>query len=220
MPTPVAAINTPRLIALGLAKELEPSGYAVEPVADPRAWADFHPEAALLVAVRNKEDVGLLLELTRDLPSMAVIALLDPMSIEHFHLCIGAGARGCVSVEWSSDELALALEAGLRGMVIMPASLAQSLAAAEEDKPYAHSLTTTQQAWLRDLASGTTVQALATRVGFSEREMYRRLRQVYRNMGCATRTEAMIRASASGILDLPNAGVSQNSGHARPLQQH
>ncbi len=218
MPTPVAAINTPRLIALGLSKELEASGYAVERVADPRAWAASNPAAAILVAVRNKEDVDLLLDLLSDLPSMAVIALLDPMSIEHLHLCIGAGARACVSVDWSGEELALALEAGMRGMAIMPASIARSLAAAEMGKTDAHSLTATQQAWLRDLATGTTVQALATRVGFSEREMYRRLRQLYRNMGCATRTEAMIRASASGILNLPTATAGQSSGHARPQQ--
>jgi DNA-binding NarL/FixJ family response regulator len=210
MTTPVAAVNTPRLLALGLSRELEGSGYSVEPVNDPHLWARSHPAAAVLVAVRNREDVDLLIDLTSDLPAIAVIALLDPMSLEWMLLCLGAGARGCVSADWKSGDLALVLDVGLRGMAIMPATVAHNLAATENNGAYARRLSKTQQAWLRDLATGTTVHALATQVGFSEREMYRRLSQMYRKMGCATRTEALIRASACGMLDLPAASPGRS----------
>jgi DNA-binding NarL/FixJ family response regulator len=210
MTTPVAAVNTPRLLFIGLSRELEGSGFSVELVDDPHGWGGSHPAAAMFVAVMNQHDVDLLIDLVADLPTIAVVALLDPMSVERIHLCLGAGARGCVSMDWSSGDLALVLEVGLRGMATMPATLARNLAATKKDGTYARGLTNTQRAWLRDLASGTTVQALATQVGFSERVMYRRLRQVYRKMGCATRTEALIRASACGMLDLPIAVVDQN----------
>jgi DNA-binding NarL/FixJ family response regulator len=202
MTTPVAAVNTPRLLFIGLSRELEGSGYSVEPVDDPRGWGSSHPAAAMFVAVRNQHDVDLLIDLIADLPTAAVVALLDPMSVERIHVCLGAGARGCVSMDWSSGDLSLVLEVGLRGMATMPATLARKLAATNKEGIYARGLTNTQRAWLRDLASGTTVHALAAQVGFSERVMYRRLSQVYRKMGCATRTEALIRASACGILDL------------------
>jgi DNA-binding NarL/FixJ family response regulator len=210
MTTLVAAVNTPRLLTLGLSRELEQSGYSVEPVDDPRGWAGSHPAAAMFVAVRNQRDVDLLFDLISDLPTIAVIALLDPMSAEQIHLCLGAGARGCVSMDWSSGDLALVLDVGLRGMAIMPAKVARSLAATKKDRAYTRELTNTQRAWLRDLAAGTTVNALATQVGFSERVMYRRLSQVYRKMGCATRTEALIRASAAGMLDPPVVAADDN----------
>ena len=193
MTTPVAAVNTPRLLFLGLSRELEESGYSVEPVDDPRGWARSHPEAAMFVAVRTPHDVDFLIDLISDIPTIAVVALLDPMSLEQIHLCLGAGARGCVSMDWSSGDLALVLDVGRRGMATMPATLARNLAATKTEGTFARGLTNTQRAWLRDLASGTTVHALATQVGFSERVMYRRLSQVYRKMGCATRTEALIR---------------------------
>jgi DNA-binding NarL/FixJ family response regulator len=201
----VAAVNTPRLLALGLSRELEGWGYSVESVDDPRGWAKIHPEAAMFVAVRNPQDEEFLIDLMSDLPAVPVVALLDPMSVDRIHLCMGAGARGCVSMDWSSGDLALVLDVGLRGMATMPATIARNLAARRSDGAYSHGLTSTQWGWLRDLASGTTVRALAAQVGFSERVMYRRLSQVYRKMGCATRTEALLRASACGMLDQPVA---------------
>jgi DNA-binding NarL/FixJ family response regulator len=209
MTTLVAAVNTPRILTLGLSRELEASGYSVESVDDPRRWAASHPAAAMFVSVRSSQDMDLLVALISDLPSVAVVALLDPISVEQIHLCLGAGARGCVSMDWSSGDLALVLDVSLRGLATMPAEIAQHLAA-RKGGAYHRRLTSTQWAWLRDLASGTTVHALARQVGFSERVMYRRLNQVYRKMGCATRTEALIRASAWGMLDLP-AAVAEHS---------
>jgi DNA-binding NarL/FixJ family response regulator len=68
-----------------------------------------------------------------------------------------------------------------------------------QSKP--QTLTSAQQTWLRRLASGMTIQELARQVGFSERETYRRLRQIYSAMGVRGRTEALILASASGLLE-------------------
>lgn len=217
MTTLVAAVNTPRLLTLGLSRELEGTGYSVESVDDPLRWARSHPATAMFVAVKNSQDVDLLIDLISDLPGAAIVALLDPMSVEQIHLCLGAGARACVSTDWSSGDLKLVLDVGLRGLVTMPAAIARNLAASKIDRAYAGSLTNTQWTWLRDLASGTTVHALAAQVGFSERVMYRRLNQVYRKMGCATRTEALIRASACGMLDLPVAVADHSPTDQRGL---
>jgi DNA-binding NarL/FixJ family response regulator len=55
--------------------------------------------------------------------------------------------------------------------------------------------------WLRALASGETVAALGRRLGYSEREMYRRLHRLYTQIGARGRTDALLRAAKSGLLD-------------------
>jgi DNA-binding NarL/FixJ family response regulator len=55
--------------------------------------------------------------------------------------------------------------------------------------------------WLQALASGETVAELSLRLGYSEREMYRRLRRLYSRIGATGRTDALLRASRWGLLD-------------------
>jgi DNA-binding NarL/FixJ family response regulator len=100
----------------------------------------------------------------------------------------------------------MALEAGLNGLALLPVSMARRLVdrSVRQSKP--QTLTSVQQTWLRLLASGMTIQELARQVGFSERETYRRLRQIYSAMGVRGRTEALILASASGLLEGPVGG--------------
>ena len=201
MPAAVAAVNTPALVALGLSRAFAGSGYSLELVDDPHGWAVLHPQGAMLVAVRDDIDTQLLVDLTAEAPMLTVVALLDPDSVERSQVCIGAGARGCVSTQWSGRDVVLVLDAGLRGMTILPSAMARSLASMEGERSRARTLTSSQQAWLRELAAGTTVHELAFKVGFSEREMYRRLRMIYAKLGVRTRTEALILASASGLLE-------------------
>jgi DNA-binding NarL/FixJ family response regulator len=158
----------------------------------------------MLLAIRSDDDVELLVDLIAEEPSVTVVALLDPQSAERLNSCIGAGARGCVSMDWSDQDVVLALNVGMRGMAVLPAMLARNLATNEKNRAHARSLTSSQQTWLRELASGITVHELASQVGFSERETYRRLRLIYLAMGVRTRTEALILASASGLLNGPS----------------
>lgn len=95
----------------------------------------------------------------------------------------------------------MAVEAGLNGLALLPAAMVRDVAARKVRRSIPHELTRSQQSWLRRLASGVTIHELAGQVGFSEREIYRRLRQIYAAMGVGGRTEALILASASGLLD-------------------
>ena len=54
--------------------------------------------------------------------------------------------------------------------------------------------------YLRTLANGATVAGLARRYGYSEREMYRLLSSVYRQLGAQNRTEALLLAQRFGLL--------------------
>ena len=55
--------------------------------------------------------------------------------------------------------------------------------------------------WLRALADGATVAALAERIGYSERETFRMLGELYAKVGVRNRTEAIIWATRHGVLD-------------------
>jgi DNA-binding NarL/FixJ family response regulator len=56
---------------------------------------------------------------------------------------------------------------------------------------------------LRALAGGTTVAQLADDNGFSEREMFRILSDLYESIGVKNRTEAIVWAARYGVLDEP-----------------
>jgi DNA-binding NarL/FixJ family response regulator len=61
-------------------------------------------------------------------------------------------------------------------------------------------LSETERAWLRRLAAGGTVAGLARDCAYSEREMYRRLSDLYTRLGGRTRTEALLLAERHGLL--------------------
>jgi DNA-binding CsgD family transcriptional regulator len=54
--------------------------------------------------------------------------------------------------------------------------------------------------WLRTLAAGSTVARLAEGVGYSERAMFRLLRDLYQRLGVKSRTEALMLAQQQGWL--------------------
>jgi DNA-binding CsgD family transcriptional regulator len=60
-----------------------------------------------------------------------------------------------------------------------------------------------EQSWLRSMAGGMTVADLAESVGYSERAMFRLLRDLYRRIGVKNRTEALIWASRNSLLSDP-----------------
>jgi DNA-binding CsgD family transcriptional regulator len=62
-------------------------------------------------------------------------------------------------------------------------------------------LTVEELTWLRSLAAGETVTELSLSLGYSERELYRRLRRLYTRMGASGRTDALLRAVRWGLLE-------------------
>lgn len=202
----VAVFNMPGLVVLGLSSAVAEAGYQVEPTEDPKSWANEHPYEAMLIGIRLDTDVELLSEVVTATPTITVVALLDPPTDVRLYTSIEAGASGCVSMDWSAGRILMAIEAGLAGLALLPASVARELAVRRLKRSRPRQLSNVQQVWLRRLAAGMTTQELALQVGFSERETYRRLREIYSAMGVRGRTEALMLASASGLLDVLPGG--------------
>lgn len=54
---------------------------------------------------------------------------------------------------------------------------------------------------LQALAHGSTVHELAQEVGYSERELFRILADLYRRMGVSNRSEAIVQVAMWGFLE-------------------
>lgn len=94
-----------------------------------------------------------------------------------------------------------AFEAAVQGRCILPIEVLRALTSSETgggtdaDVPSAR-----DRDWLRQLAEGITVGQLAARVGYSERMMFRLLRDVYDRLQVKGRTEALLLARDRGWL--------------------
>jgi DNA-binding NarL/FixJ family response regulator len=106
-----------------------------------------------------------------------------------------------VAWEAAPEDIVKVLAAALAGDTLIPAGVAQALAAklpAIEDRDW---ITHEELTWLSILADGGTVHDLAEKVGYSERALYRLLHALYGRLGVSNRTEAILQASRRGLLD-------------------
>jgi DNA-binding NarL/FixJ family response regulator len=97
-----------------------------------------------------------------------------------------------------AEDVVLAVRAAHQSLSCVPAAAARALAGpAGEGAP---PLDDRELSWLRALADNVTVASLARASGYSQREMYRLLSDLYGRLGVATRTEALLRADRLGLL--------------------
>ena len=129
-----------------------------------------------------------------------VVALLpDPDPAGHAH----AFEHGVASATpWDADpgDIVAALSHAIDGWARLPVATVRALAA---QWPGAHTprpdVTDEEVGWLADLASGETVARIADATGYSERAMFRRLREVYERLGVTSRAEAILVAERRGL---------------------
>lgn len=201
MPQLIGIFNTPPVYVMGLRSLLETAGYAVEIVSDPLEWLRRHRSAAVLVGVRDERDLDVVVELKAEDPESVVVTLIDEINVSTFQASLSAGAAGSISRDAGPAEFVLAFNAAMSDNTVMPGPIARTLAARSNGSPAPIHLDADELAWLRSLASGVTVADLGIQVGFSEREMYRRLRRLYSRMGASGKTDALLKAARLGWLD-------------------
>lgn len=193
----VAVFNVPPLYVQGLTAISNDSGYRFEPVSDPTAWVALHEHPAVLVGVRDGHDLDVVVELVDEDPDLIVVTVVDDYDMGTVRKALDAGAVSAVSRDAAITDIVLALNAAVIESTVIPIAFARRLAAdtAEEESP---SLEQHELDWLQAIARNTTIASLGRNVGYSEREMHRRLRAVYSKMGVHNRTEALVKASRLG----------------------
>jgi DNA-binding NarL/FixJ family response regulator len=127
------------------------------------------------------------------------VVLVDEASPDTCADALRAGATGVITPLDDPQDVLAVLRCAGRGQTVLARAVVQALCRPASLPP--PSLTDVEQAWLRRLAAGGTVAGLARGCGYSEREMYRRLSDVYLRLGARTRTEALLLAERFGFLD-------------------
>ena len=198
----VGVLNAAPVYALGLQNLARSNGYTFKEVEDVEGWAGSHQPAVLLVDIRNDGDVGLVVDLKEEHPRSVVVALVGDANPETVAACIASGASGAITRDASPPEVTLALRAALTENAMLPLHVARSLVATRPlpgDRPT--DIGDEELGWLQSLARSATVATIGREAGYSEREMYRRLKRIYKKMGVRSRTEALLKASRLGWIN-------------------
>lgn len=197
-----------------LVDALHHAGYQVVIPRDPVAWATAARSPVLVVddsagAARLRSGIA------AQAPGTPCVVLLAEPTVAQYREALAAGATALPASSADHDVVA-AVGAAAREFTYLPATAARILAGYDGDRPV---ITDREAGWLRALVDGTTVASLARTVGYSEREMYRVLGNLYERLGADNRTEALLRADRWGLLAPGEAGRRPHvPGQRRPAR--
>jgi DNA-binding NarL/FixJ family response regulator len=183
----------------GLAAALAVAGFEPFEPLDVEEWVRSGDPGAVVIALLDDVAAKRLRGLRACAPTTPEIALLPELTVGAYRDAMRCGATAAVGRDASPEDIVECLRAACTGRAIMPAALALALAMAAD--PGEHpSLSTAEVRWLIELSAGRTVPELAHEVGYSEREMFRRLHKLYAYMGVCGRTEALLAAQRWGVV--------------------
>jgi DNA-binding NarL/FixJ family response regulator len=167
----------------------------IEVPTDLRAWALGADRRVILLTVQAAADWELLAELCQAGDDVAVVAVLEEATVAGYVRAISAGAAGAMPRSVSTAKLRAVFRAAVEGSTLLPTDVVRALAARDaEHEPTNDHPSTQEIGWLRDLANGVSVGRIADDAGYSERMMFRLLRDLYARLGTRNRTEALMLA--------------------------
>jgi DNA-binding NarL/FixJ family response regulator len=185
----------------GLSVALSEAGFQVEETVELQAWGSQAGRRIAVFSIRGIADIrDLRLAVARN-RDLAVVAIHEQDDLVSLRQCLEAGASACLPAGASMEEIVGAVHLAAAGLSLIPMELLHALVTSRDRAPEACPLSGQEIEWLRSLSRGMRVAKLAESVCYSEREMYRRLRDLYVRMGVAGRTEAVVRATRWGVLD-------------------
>jgi len=165
------------------------------------AWARREDRRIVVFSICAPADWDVLADLCRTGPDVAVLAVLDDVTVTSYVRAISAGAAGAVPRNAAPAVLRAAFEAVVGGSTLLPLEVVRALrsppgesdVSTSVDEPLAN-----EKEWLRQLARGSSVARLAGQAGYSERMMFRLLRELYVRLGVNGRTAALMLARERG----------------------
>jgi DNA-binding NarL/FixJ family response regulator len=165
------------------------------------AWIREEQRPFVLVTLLSTDDWILLEQLHETRADTVVIAVLADTSIRNHVQAILGGAVAVVARDALPETLRKVFEAAIAGKSLLPVEVIRALTRPQPLQESDEHVPSPQEiSWLRDLASGMTVARLADHAGYSERAMFRLLRELYHRIGARNRTEALMRAHERGWL--------------------
>lgn len=143
---------------------------------------------ALVWSIGARTDLEACRKIITRFEETPVVALVDDPGPETAVETIRAGAVSVVFAREASLHLVPAVRAAATGRSLLAPSFLQWLAGTGA-APW--SVTDDELAWLLRLEQGLTVAELAAEVGYSERSLYRMLKNLNDRLGVSSRSEAL-----------------------------
>jgi DNA-binding NarL/FixJ family response regulator len=163
------------------------------------SWIREERRPVVLLSLLSSEDWRLLARLREARADTMVIAVLaDAKTSSHVQAILG-GAIAAITRDALPQTVRKVFDAAIAGESILPVEVVRGLTTSQPS-PEEWVPSPQEVGWLRELAFGTTVAQLADRAGYSERAMFRLLRNLYVRIGARSRMEALIRAHDRGWL--------------------
>jgi DNA-binding NarL/FixJ family response regulator len=185
----------------GIADAMRNCRYEVESPEDLLVWTGaVDGPAVVLLTLLRPADWTLLATLRDSRSAATLIAVIENEDLALSLRALASGAVGVMAREADVDTVRDVLVAAVSGRSVLPVDVVRALAAAGDVRRPDRIPPETEISWIRQLAQGLTVARLAERAGYSERMMFRLLRELYRRWGVANRTEAIIHARDNGWL--------------------
>lgn len=177
-------------------------GYGSTSFPDLATWRPGRGGRAVVVFVPSDLEVDDLVDFTSEHPHIPVVAVIPGLDLASFAQVVRAGAWGAIDDSDAESELKEAIASAIADRVSVPLPIMRAMAQRIPPPNEVDAIVDdTESDWLRALAGGETVAALAERIGYSERETYRMLGALYQKLGVTNRTEAIIWATRHGALD-------------------
>jgi len=200
LPVCVAVSDPLPVYRLGMLATLAAAGFAAETPGDLLDWVRRDDRRVVMLTLETPEDWALLPRLRDQRADALVVAVLTDASVRSYVRAIVAGAVAAVPRDVAPEAVRRVFENVVRGVSTLPAEVVAALAAPHEGTGDADEPPPPELGWLRDLADGATVAQLAKRSGYSERAMFRLLRELYARLKVRNRTEALMLAQRRGWL--------------------
>jgi DNA-binding NarL/FixJ family response regulator len=177
-------------------------GYAAVGFSDLAAWRPGRGGRAVIVFIPDDKALDTVVDFVSEYPHIPVVAVIPELDLASFARVIRAGASGAIDDADSVEELSVVLSSAIGERFSVPLNLIRAMAQRIPAPPEIGASVDDEEAtWLRALARGETVAGLAATIGYSERETYRILGELYQRLGVTNRTEAIIWATRHGVLD-------------------
>jgi DNA-binding NarL/FixJ family response regulator len=189
----------------GVAGVLTDAGFEAVEVDGIEAWRPGRGGIAIALRCPNPEALPPIADFTADHPHIPVVAVVPVLGIAEYAAAVRCGVAGAVAEDDEPATYAAAFTAALAGEFLVPAAVMRALVARLPDALDDAWLDEESLSLIRSLAAGSTVATLADQEGYSEREMFRMLKELYTAVGVENRTQAIIWAARNGVLDEQSA---------------
>jgi DNA-binding NarL/FixJ family response regulator len=198
----IAVLDPLPMFRRGIVETLGGAGFEPDAADDLLTWLREEPRRVVLLTLQSPEDWALLSQLREHSPEIVVVAVLADVATRNYVRAIMSGASAVMPRDAQPEFARRVLEEAIGGKCLLPIEVVHALTSPSAQPAEDDTVRPSQQEleWLAQLARGTTVGRLASTAGYSERAMFRLLRDLYKRMGAQNRTEALMQAHRRGWL--------------------